>query len=117
MIGVAGIYFISAPALVKGTIPVVLGILMIYHAVTDIRASVAMKELGGKYKGMMAVGVVTLIIALLVLFDPFSAGDVMIRLIGAAFLYDGISALIVMLSLSHREKENKKAKAVNYREV
>lgn len=117
VIGVAGIYFISAPALVKGIIPVVLGILMIYHAVTDIRVSVAMKELGGKYKGMMAVGVVTLIIALLVLFDPFSAGDVMIRLIGAAFLYDGISALIVMLSLSHREKENKKAKTVNYREV
>lgn len=39
VIGVAGIYFISAPALVKGIIPVVLGILMIYHAVTDIRAS------------------------------------------------------------------------------
>lgn len=117
VIGVAGIYFISSPELVKGIIPIVLSILMLFHAVTDIRAAAAMKKLGGSYKGMMAVGIITLIIALLVLLDPFSAGDMMIRLIGAAFLYDGISTLIVLLSLSHREKENKRAKTVNYREL
>lgn len=117
VIGIAGIYFISAPELVKGIIPIVLSVLMLFHAVTDLRAAIAMKELGGSYKGMMAVGIITLVIALLVLSDPFSAGDMMIRLIGAAFLYDGVSALIVMLSLSRREKESRKAKTVSYREV
>lgn len=117
MIGLAGVYFVSAPGLIKGFIPVILGIVMLYHAVTDIRAALLLKDMGEKYIFSMVIGIVTLLIALFVLLNPFGTGNFMIRLVGVGFLYDGISALGVKLSLVNKKRSHEKAKTVDYREL
>lgn len=117
MIGLAGVYFVSAPSLIKGFIPVALGIVMLYHAVTDIRAALLLKDMGEKYIPSMVIGIVTLVISLFVLLNPFGTGDFMIRLVGVAFLYDGVSGLGVMLSLANKKRNHEKAKTVDYREL
>lgn len=116
-IGSAGIYFISVPQMVKGIIPIILGIIMIFHAVTDIRAALAFKELGERYKWIMTVGIITLILSILILFNPFSSGNLIIRLVGAAFIYSGISGLWVIIKLYRTEDKHKKAKTVDYKEL
>lgn len=116
-VGAVGIYFISVPEIVKGIIPIILGIIMIFHSVTDIRAALLFKEMGERYKWIMTVGVITLLLAILILFNPFSSGDLIIRLVGAAFLYSGISGLWVIIALYRTEDKHKKAKTVNYKEL
>lgn len=117
MIGLAGVYFVSAPNLIKGFIPIVLGIVMLYHAVTDIRAALLLKAMGERYVISMVIGIITLVISLFVLLNPFGTGDLMIRLVGVAFLYDGVSGLGVKLSYANKKQSHDNAKTVDYREL
>lgn len=117
LIGMVGVYFVSAPGLIKGFIPIVLGIIMLFHAVTDIRAALILRDMNENYKWSLLVGAVTLAVAVLVLVNPFETGNFIIRLAGVAFLYDGISGLWVMLSFIHKKKEHDKATTVDYREL
>lgn len=116
-VGAAGIYFISAPQMVKGIVPIILGIIMLFHAISDIRAALLFKEMGERYKWVMTVGVITLILSALILFNPFVSGDLIIRLVGAAFLYSGISGLWVIIALYRKQNKHEKAKTVDYKEL
>lgn len=116
LVGVMGIYFITAPSFIKGIIPMILGVLILLHSIGDIRASLILRDMGENYKWAMALSVITMIFALVILVNPFKTGNLIIRVIGAVFLYDGASALWVFLAVLLKQKKHNGAKTVSYKE-
>ncbi len=115
-IGLFGLYLISAPNLIKSIIPIILGVIILIHSITEIRAALFMRDMGERYSWALALGVLTLLASVLILLHPFKTGDLMIRLVGAAFVYDGASSLWVLISFFKKQKKHNGAKTVDYKE-
>lgn len=98
MIGVLlGIYILSNPGSIVKFISIVVSVILLIHGFRDIDTAMQMKRSGyEKWWGAFAVAIITILLGVFVLRNPFAAPELLSRLIGACFLFDGAADLLIV---------------------
>lgn len=92
-----GIWICTQPRIVLSIIPVVVGIIVLFHGLMDIQYTLDIKRTGtSKWWIALIAAIITLIIGLMLVFNPFTAYEITMVLLGIAMLYDGGSDLVLL---------------------
>lgn len=106
ILAVLGIYIMSQPSLVSVVIPRIIGILICVHGVGDIGDAITLQRNGyARWGAALALGIITLALGALLVYDPFDAFNTVVRIIGAFLLYDGISDVWIVSRVSSTLKQ------------
>lgn len=93
-----GIWICTQPHIVLSIIPVVVGIIVLIHGLVDIQYTLDIKKAGStKWWIALIAAILTLVVGLLLVFNPFTAYEITMVLLGIAMLYDGGSDLALLL--------------------
>ncbi|MDE6363087.1 MAG: DUF308 domain-containing protein [Lachnospiraceae bacterium] len=93
-----GIWICTQPHIVLSIIPVVVGIIMLFHGLMDIQYTLDIKKAGSeKWWIALIAAILTLVVGLLLVFNPFTVYEITMVLLGIAMLYDGGSDLVLLL--------------------
>ncbi len=93
-----GIWICAQPRIVLSIIPVVVGIIVLIHGLMDIQYTLDIKKAGStKWWIALIAAILTLVVGLLLVFNPFTAYEITMVLLGIAMLYDGGSDLALLL--------------------
>lgn len=93
-----GIWICTQPHIVLSIIPVVVGIIVILHGLMDIQYTLDIKKTGNtKWWIALLFAILTLVVGLLLVFNPFTAYEISMILLGVAMLYDGGSDLVLLI--------------------
>lgn len=93
-----GIWICTQPHIVLSIIPVVVGIIVLIHGLMDIQYTLDIKKAGStKWWIALIAAILTLVVGLLLVFNPFTVYEITMVLLGIAMLYDGGSDLALLL--------------------
>lgn len=93
-----GLWICTQPHIVLSIIPVVVGIIVVIHGLMDIQYTLDIKKAGNaKWWIALIAAIITLIIGLLLVCNPFTAYEITMVLLGVAMLYDGGSDLVLLI--------------------
>lgn len=108
---VVGILFIVLAALVAkvllSIIPIVLGLVVLVSGLIKLEQAVELiRAKQGNWVGIMVLAVVTVIVGLLAICNPFKTGSVLLRVIGIGLAFGGITDLIATGYVSGKLKDS-----------
>lgn len=111
---VLGIWIISAPGTFLKLIPIVIGVLLIYHGVKNIYTSIQeRRSRDSRWWISMVIAVLSVVFGIVLMRCAFLALEIGMIIIGIALIYTGISGLWA----SHHEKNHRdRIIDVDYRE-
>lgn len=98
---VVGIFFLTRPSVILSILPIILGLYILIDALVNLKRGLDLRACG--YAGWTATLILSLISAVLgalILWNPFATQLLLVRVIGAAFLYQGCSDLWAILTLN-----------------
>ncbi|MEG1988433.1 MAG: DUF308 domain-containing protein [Oscillibacter sp.] len=101
-----GLWLTASPALIAVLIPRILGILICIHGVSDVGHAITLQRGGdGRWGLALALGLVTLALGGVLVFNPFQAFTTVVRVIGAFLVYDGLSDIWIAARVSKVVKQ------------
>lgn len=93
-----GIWICTQPRIVLSIIPVVVGIIVLLHGLMDIQYTLDIKRTGNtKWWIALIAAILTIAVGLMLVFNPFTAYEITMVLLGIAMLYDGGSDLVLLI--------------------
>jgi uncharacterized membrane protein HdeD (DUF308 family) len=92
-----GIYVISNPGSIIKFVFLIMAVVLLVHGFHDMEAAMQMKR-GGyeRWWWTFGIAVVTILLGVLALTKPFESTAVLLRVIGASLLFDGLSDLWIV---------------------
>ena len=95
LLALFGVFLLFTPSFIVSLIPLVLGLYILVDAAVTIKKALDMKALGfEKWWITLAIALVLAVFGLLMVFNPFGAGEVFVIFIGVGFVWDGVSTLV-----------------------
>jgi len=105
LIAVVGVAILLSPKTVMKLTVVVIGIVMLYHGVMDIKFGFDIKNCNGsKWAVTLLMGLVTCALGVLVLVNPFGSARVLMIIIGAGLIFDGVSDVVTVSVMAQSKK-------------
>ena len=89
---VVGGFLVLRPLGLIAIIPIIFGILFIYHGLANMRQALELRQY--KDKGWwlpVLIAATTIILGVFIINNPFKTIDVVMRIIGACLIYDGLT--------------------------
>ena len=81
---------------VASIVPLVFGIVLLVNGVSSLQSALDLKRMRyGRWWLSLGTALVTLILGLILVFNPFGTAALLVRIIGAVLVYQGISNLLV----------------------
>lgn len=106
------------PKFVVSILPVVLGSVLFISGAIKFQNAVDVARTGYKrWPFIMLLSLVTIVIAVVILINPFDTGKVLMVIIGVALVYSGLSDLVAVFFLQGKIKQFKEEMEDNYIEV
>lgn len=101
-----GLLVLLRPVVVASVLPVIVGLFILVDGLVNLKRALELRSM--MYERWIVPLVLSLIsvgLGLLVLFHPFLAAEALVMVIGAVFLYTGVSDLWTIFQVSHWTKE------------
>lgn len=96
-----GVYILCNPVSFASFIPLVVGIMLLVDSVNKFQSTFELKKAGYKsWWQMLIVSFVIVGLSIFLIFIPFKAVELFIRIIGALLIFDGLSNLFTIYSYS-----------------
>ena len=106
---VLGIWILLKPEMIIAAIPVIMGIIIIIHGLHNTIQAVHLKQMD--YEGWwMALffGILTIVLGGVLVYNPFTVVNTVVRVIGAFLIYDGVSDMWILSKVSKTKKEKER---------
>ncbi|MFR1051769.1 MAG: HdeD family acid-resistance protein [Oscillospiraceae bacterium] len=103
---IVGIFFLTRPSVILSILPVILGLYILIDALVNLKRGLDLRACG--YAGWtttLILSLVSLILGAIILWNPFATQLLLVRVIGAAFLYQGGSDLWAILTLNQYTRD------------
>lgn len=89
-----GIFLLLSPNVVISIIPIIVGIIILFHSIVKIRQALDLSKVNyEKWWIMLIIAFVTAVLGVLIILNPVRAASAPIRLIGIIFIIDGLVSL------------------------
>lgn len=101
VITAAGIWVLAEPEAVLSMIPILTGIILLFHGIQDVAGALNLRRDGyPRWWVALVIGIVTALFGVLLFVYPFEAVEVTFRVIGVFLLCDGLSDFWIHFVLS-----------------
>lgn len=105
LVAVVGVAILLAPKTIMKLTIVVIGVVLLYHGVMDIKYGFDIKNCNGRRWGLTVMfGLVTCALGVLVLVNPFESARVLLIIIGAGLIFDGLSDVATVAAVAQAKK-------------
>lgn len=91
---IVGAFFLLKPHMILSILPTIFGLYILIDGLTNLKRGMDMRSYG--YAGWtttLVLSVVSLVLGAVILWNPFSTHLLLVRIIGASFLYEGVADL------------------------
>ncbi len=106
---VIGVWILLKPEMIIMAVPVIVGVLIVVHAIHNITQALSLKRDGyERWWVAFVLGIVTAAFGLVLIFKPFSVVDTVVRLIGIFLIYDGLSDMWIISRVFKVKKDAEK---------
>ena len=100
-----GVWLMTSPASVIKLIQYIFGAILIFHGAVDLQGAVSlMRRRWGRWWVDLLLALLTILLGVLVLLNPFGTFAALVMHIGAALVFDGVSDLCIIWRLSRAFK-------------
>ena len=99
IVTVVGVWVLLSPGKVLTLTVIVMGIVLLYHGVMDIKYGFDIRRCQGRNWGLAVIfGLVTCGVGVLVLVNPFATAQVLLIITGIGFIFDGLSDIFTVVT-------------------
>lgn len=94
---ILGGYIFLNPWGLLSMIPIVFGVLLIYHGISDLGQAMELRKYGAdRWRISIIFAVISIILGVVIMKNPFGTIDMLMRIIGGCLIYDGLSNLFLV---------------------
>ena len=94
LMAIAGIVVLASPKFLISIFPVFVGIVILINGVINLAQALDQKKSGyARWPVSLALAILTVVLGLLIVFNPFSTMEVLVMAIGIVIIYNGASNL------------------------
>lgn len=91
-----GILVLAAPEFVINLFPFIIGLILVAFGIVDIvRAVLIFLETVDGWKGVLLFAIITVILGIVIMCNPFGTSKLLVRIIGLVLIYRAVSDLIL----------------------
>ena len=102
----AGVYIIARPQLLLGFLPVAMGLVVVYDALTKLQSALDLMRLRWPYWWiMLIVGGIAAVLGVLMILNPFSTADLLVRFCGIVLVVNAVMDLWTVYCVTRRVKQ------------
>ena len=102
-----GLFVLINPDVIASILPVVAGVLVAAHGIGNLSRAFSLLKLKDKsWLVALIFGILSVVVGLIFLTNPFSTATMIVRLVGLFFLIDGIGNLWLILRLGKAQKSS-----------
>lgn len=106
VLGVVGAWILLKPESIIAIVPVIMGIIIVVHGLHNATQSIDLKKMGyEKWWVAFLFSILTIVLGGVLVYNPFSVVNTVVRVIGAFLIYDGLSDMWI-LSRVFKTKKN-----------
>ncbi len=109
ILSVIGAWILLKPEMIIAAVPVIMGIIIVMHGVHNIVQGLQLKGMDyEKWWIAFALGIITVALGGILIYNPFSVVNTVVRVIGAFLIYDGVSRIWIVSRVSKSRKLKEK---------
>lgn len=107
-----GIWFLIQPAVIVSLIPIVIGVVLLFHGIRALKETVEAKKFGyGSWGVNLALALVSIAFGIVCIFDAFSVMEKAIMVVGAILIFNGLSNIWIAATATHAAREYERRNA------
>ena len=108
LLAVAGLVVLVAPKLLISIVPFAVGAMIALNGIFNLaQAFDQRRESYAHWAASLAMSILTVVLGLLILFNPFSTMEMLVVAIGVIVIYNGISNLLIELGYKRIYRQDK----------
>lgn len=96
-----GLVVLMRPGFLMSLAGIVVGFVLLIHGIHDIQHARESKALGYDWKLSMGVGIAAVVMGVIVMVNPFSTMETLLRIAGIFLLVDGLADLLMVWRTTH----------------
>ena len=96
-----GLVVLMRPGFLMSLAGIVVGFVLLIHGIHDIQHARESKALGYDWKLSMGVGIAAVVMGVIVMVNPFSTMETLLRIAGIFLLVDGVADLLMVWRTTH----------------
>lgn len=96
-----GLVVLMRPGFLMSLAGIVVGFVLLIHGIHDIQHARESKAMGYEWKLSMGVGIVAVVMGVIVMVNPFSTLETLLRIAGVFLLIDGAADLLMVWRTTH----------------
>lgn len=96
-----GLVVLMRPGFLMSLAGIVVGFVLLIHGIHDIQHARESKALGYEWKLSMGVGIAAVVMGVIVMINPFSTLETLLRIAGIFLLVDGVADLLMVWRTTH----------------
>lgn len=101
-----GIWFLVQPAVIVSLIPIVLGVVLLFHGLRAIKETIEAKKFGYDAWGAdLILAIISLICGFICVFDAFGVIEKATIVVGIILIYNGVSNIWISCSATRAAKD------------
>lgn len=118
VVAVIGVWILLKPEMIIMAVPVIVGILIVIHGIHNVVQAIALKKDGyTNWWVAFLLGVITVVFGVVLICNPFTVVDTVVRLIGAFLIYDGLSDIWILSRVSKVKRNAEKIVDANFVDI
>ena len=95
---VAGLVIFSAPGFVISLFPILVGIVVMVYGLSDVQTALRLKKEGHPtWARGMVLAVISVVLGLILLMNPFGTVSTLVRIIGIVLIYKAVTGFLLQL--------------------
>lgn len=101
-----GIWFLADPAVIMSLIPIVIGVVLLFHGIRGIKETIAAKKYGFDAWGAnLILAIISVILGFFCVFDAFGMMEKATIVVGIILIYNGVSNIWIAVTATHAAKD------------
>ncbi|MCI7041881.1 MAG: DUF308 domain-containing protein [Lachnospiraceae bacterium] len=102
---VVGAWILLKPETIIAAVPIIMGIIIIMHGLHNAIQAIDLKKMDYEnWWVALLFGILTIVLGVVLVCNPFGAVEIVVRVIGAFLIYDGISDMWILSRLFKTKK-------------
>ena len=102
---VVGAWILLKPETIIAAVPIIMGIIIIMHGLHNAIQAIDLKKMDYEnWWVALLFGILTIVLGVVLVCHPFGAVEIVVRVIGAFLIYDGISDMWILSRLLKTKK-------------
>lgn len=106
---VVGVWILLKPEAIIAMVPIIMGAIIIIHGLHNTVQAIDLKKMSyEKWWVAFLFGVLTIVLGAVLVYNPFSVVNTVVRVIGGFLVYDGLSDMWILSRLFKTKKNSQK---------